>query len=83
MSREEFLNLAFPMFSNEFLLDSIGTSNAPLFDVQKKIKLFHQRIDFLTGLPNYTKCLEDMSENKERSVVLFHINNMFDINDAF
>jgi diguanylate cyclase (GGDEF)-like protein len=83
MSREEFLNLAFPMFSNEFLSDSIGPSNTPLFDIQKKVQLFHQRVDFLTGLPNYTKCLEDMNEDRERSIVLFHINNMFDINDAF
>lgn len=54
-----------------------------LLHSQKRIQYFHQRIDFLTGLPNYIRCLEDMAENKNRSIVLFHINNMFDINNTF
>lgn len=83
VSWDEFLNLAFPMFAPEFLINSVGSNKATLSDIQKKVQLFQQRVDFLTGLPNHLKCLEDMAIDKNRGIVLFHINNMFDINDVF
>ena len=42
-----------------------------------------EKTDSLTGLPNRIKCLEDYALEKNRSVAILHINNMFDINDAF
>ncbi|PJC56907.1 hypothetical protein CO024_00580 [Candidatus Gracilibacteria bacterium CG_4_9_14_0_2_um_filter_38_7] len=52
-------------------------------DVSESYELFEQKVDNLTKLPNYTKCLEDFSIEKNRSLALLHINNMIDINDVF
>lgn len=42
-----------------------------------------KKTDPLTGLPNHARCLEDFALEKNRSVAILHINNMFDINSAF
>lgn len=50
---------------------------------QKLEEMFSKKIDVLTGLPNQTKCLEDFGVDKNRSIAILHLNNMFDINNAF
>jgi len=52
-------------------------------DVSESYELFDQKVDNLTKLPNYAKCLEDFSIDKNRSLTLLHINNMLDLNDVF
>lgn len=42
-----------------------------------------QKIDFLTRLPNRAKCLEDFKTEKNRSIAILHINNIFDVNSVF
>lgn len=55
-----------------------------VYALQKKLKeVMDTKIDALTGLPNRERCLEDFRMEKNRSVALLHINNMFDINSVF
>lgn len=54
------------------------------YELKKKLEeALVKEIDFLTGLPNHTKCLEDFSIEKNRSIAILHINNMFAINSVF
>ena len=50
---------------------------------EKLQEALDQKIDTLTKLPNRAKCLEDFSGEKNRSVAIVHINNIFDVNSVF
>ena len=50
---------------------------------EKLQEVIDQKIDFLTKLPNRAKCLEDFKTEKNRSVAIVHINNIFDVNSVF
>jgi PAS domain S-box-containing protein len=52
--------------------------------LRKKLEdAMNQKIDYITGLANHTKCLGDCEIETNRSLIIVHVNNIFEINSAF
>ena len=55
-----------------------------LYELTKKLDDEIGKIDHLTGLPNFSKCIIDYTDYREHlSFTILHIRNMSSINDAF